>query len=624
MTIGDSLKGDKAVAAESDSGELQVQMRWLAPAIIILLGLIFAFPVVIWGFPVRFDNNGNDSLIHLSWQTHFSRQLWSGDYYPRWLMDMNGGWGSPSHFFYAPLPHLLASLVPSISVDGVFARWQLGVASIVALIGSGLTCYRWLRYRFAPRFALLGSIVYMAMPYHLTVSLYAISSFNEFWSYVWLPLILLFTEIPARWLVRIAGISLFYGLLALTHPLITFIFSPVVVLYAGYLSLRQRNYWSFIHALLGLGLGISLAALYLLPAMTGQDNVRMYEFLVVHNPWRRTMFLTGMPWKMSLLVVSYAVVATLAFVVSRRIDAENRTWVWFWATIFGAVFIMMTPASAPIWQAIRPLEWLQLPWRFLVIGTLACSAIVTAAAAAFVRFERAKRLAITMLAVVVGLAWIPPYLSSIGNAYCCWQDSLAEVMRTGWEEPEYVPRWVHAPKLVRLADGRIGFAEEVGPDGPYWTTGGERSEASRFGATHSATSDKVRVLSGDAKIELRRWEPRHIELGVSATQASTIEVGQFYYPNWMAKVADAGQPLPTAPSDPAGLTTVSLPAGEYVVDVVLERDWAESLGLRVSASASVVVMLMLVLSFRKPAAASRRASGDVGKERLRTKRGFNG
>src|SRR5262249_6281419 len=205
--------------------------------------------------------------------------------------------------------------------------------------------------------------------------------------------------------------------------------------------------------------GISLAALYLLPAMTGQDNVRMYEFLVLTNPWRLTMFLSGMPWKMSLLVISYAVVATLAFFVSRRIDGDNRTWVWFWAAIFGAVFIMMTPASAPIWQAIKPLEWLQLPWRFTVIGTLACHAGRYAAAAAFVRFDRAKRLAIAIFAVVVGLMWIPPYWSSIGKAYCCWQESLTEVMRTGWDEPEYIPRWVHAPKLVRLADGRIGFAE---------------------------------------------------------------------------------------------------------------------------------------------------------------------
>src|SRR5262245_39655364 len=234
---GDSPKSHKAM--ESNLGRSGLQMRWLAPAIIVLLGLVLALPTAILGFPVGPDND--DSLIHLIWQTHFSRQFWSGELYPRWLMDMNGGRGSPSYLFYAPLPHLLASLLPPISDDEVFARWQLGVAAIVALIASGLTCYSWLRYRFPPRFALLGSFVYMVAPYHLADDLYARSSFNEFFSFVWLPLILLFVERPARWPARIAGISVSYALLFLTHPLIAFILSPVVALYAGYLSLRQRE-----------------------------------------------------------------------------------------------------------------------------------------------------------------------------------------------------------------------------------------------------------------------------------------------------------------------------------------------------------------------------------------------
>src|SRR5262249_53064373 len=122
MAIGDFLKGDNAVAAAGESIGPRLQMRWLAPILLVFLGLGLAFPVLMFGFPVRLDNNGNDSLIHLSWQTYFSRQLWNGDFYPRWLMDMNGGWGSPSHFFYAPLPHILASLVPPMPVGGVFAR----------------------------------------------------------------------------------------------------------------------------------------------------------------------------------------------------------------------------------------------------------------------------------------------------------------------------------------------------------------------------------------------------------------------------------------------------------------------------------------------------------------------
>jgi hypothetical protein len=178
-------------------------------------------------------------------------------------------------------------------------------------------------------------------------------------------------------------------------------------------------------------------------------------------------------------------------------------------------------------------------------------------------------------------------------------------MRTGWDDPEYIPRWIQAPKLVVLADGRIGFAEDVGPDGPYWAAA-QRRETGSAGAAHSATDNKLRVRSGNARIELKRWEPRHIEVSVSATDASVIEAGQFFYPNWSARIVGGAGLLPVIPSEPAGLITVSVPPGEYVVNIVLERDWAELLGLFLSASAAAVVMLLLISPFLLKYLANRR------------------
>jgi hypothetical protein len=315
----------------------------------------------------------------------------------------------------------------------------------------------------------------------------------------------------------------------------------------------------------------------------------MYEFMVVHGDWHveTGLLFAAMPWKLSLLALNCAVVATCALIFSRRIDAESRTWVWFWAAIFGAAFLMMTPASLPIWHVITPLKWLQFPWRFLVIGTLACAAIVTAAAAAFPRLDRTMRLASMVSAVAVGLAWIPSYWYSIGKAYGDRQQPLAEAMRTAGDVVEYIPRWVDASEFAVL-EGQAVF---------------------------SATPDKVRVRSGEARIELERWEPRHIEIAVSATESSTVEVGQFYYPNWTARIVGGARLPPITPSERAGLITVSLPRGEYVVDIVLEKGWAESLGLAVSAAAAIVVVLMLVLLFRKPTSFARRPTSFEGQSR---------
>ena len=36
-------------------------------------------------------------------------QLWSGELYPRWLLGMNSGFGSPTFFVYGPLPYYAAA-----------------------------------------------------------------------------------------------------------------------------------------------------------------------------------------------------------------------------------------------------------------------------------------------------------------------------------------------------------------------------------------------------------------------------------------------------------------------------------------------------------------------------------
>jgi hypothetical protein len=41
--------------------------------------------------------------------------------------------------------------------------------------------------------AIVGAVVYLASPYHLTVDLYMRAAFAEFWAFVWMPLIY-FTE----------------------------------------------------------------------------------------------------------------------------------------------------------------------------------------------------------------------------------------------------------------------------------------------------------------------------------------------------------------------------------------------------------------------------------------------
>ena len=77
----------------------------LVPLILALASALLVLPVWLQG-----GTQGHDLFHHLLSGHYFARQLWQGELYPRWLMAMNGGFGSPTFFFYPPLPYYVSAL----------------------------------------------------------------------------------------------------------------------------------------------------------------------------------------------------------------------------------------------------------------------------------------------------------------------------------------------------------------------------------------------------------------------------------------------------------------------------------------------------------------------------------
>src|SRR3989442_1012802 len=111
----------------------------LFPIVIVsAAGLIFTIPTLIYGIPFFSDDGVSH---HAVWYTHFSTQLWAGDLYPRWLMGMNEGLGSPVFYYYPPVPFFLTSLLKPFFPDDLHGWHQLGLSVSLALIASGLCAY---------------------------------------------------------------------------------------------------------------------------------------------------------------------------------------------------------------------------------------------------------------------------------------------------------------------------------------------------------------------------------------------------------------------------------------------------------------------------------------------------
>lgn len=84
---------------------------------ITLLGLLLCAPLLLTTCP-----GGHDIYHHLIFSHHFSSQLLQGELYPRWLSDMNGGFGSPTFFFYPPVPYYATTLFAWVPEQGALGH----------------------------------------------------------------------------------------------------------------------------------------------------------------------------------------------------------------------------------------------------------------------------------------------------------------------------------------------------------------------------------------------------------------------------------------------------------------------------------------------------------------------
>jgi hypothetical protein len=314
------------------------------------------------------------------WHTNFSTQLLAGDLYPRWLLDMNGGLGSPVFFFYAPLPYYITALLAPFLHGGTYGLAHLGASLSLALVASGLTAYLWLGETTGrASAAAAAAVVYMLAPYHLGVDVYTRGAFAEAWAFVWMPLVLYFVRrlltAGDAFPLALPGLALGYAALVATHLPTTLIFSLVPPCYAlfgaGAPTQRKRV---LLLTVGGMSLGIGLACIYLLPALATQEFVSLGDLLpeLYHQRWPRLSNLNRaeLDGRITLSVLTTALLiacaATLAWSGGtddaavgddeRRPGKREHT---FWIVVSLGCLLLMTPASNFVWRLVKPLQSIQ-------------------------------------------------------------------------------------------------------------------------------------------------------------------------------------------------------------------------------------------------------------------------
>lgn len=549
----------------------RLNFRRISPGLsITLLGLFLTSPQLL-----TTCLGGHDIYHHLIFSHHFSEQLLQGELYPRWLTSMNGGFGSPTFFFYPPLPYYLTALFSWIPEQSLLGCTPLGLSISMALILSGMSAYYWLRELTSARYALGIAMLYMVLPYHFLIDLYVRFSFAEFWSFAWMPLILYCSKRISRGEPHgVVGLGISLALLITTHLPTLLIFLPILIGYSLVAYSSTSRLIACARNGLGIVLGIGLAAIYWLPAMTTQEYVSMPSMYVGFLHYSNS-FLSSWPtpehgWSfrryLMVITVGTSLLGVLAWWWSRRYQApEVRHESRYWLVVAVLSLGMTLPWSKPIWDLLPMLQKVQFPWRFNAVLTVAAITLFAFAATtlrtlivhgrSYVIRSWALLLA-TLLLTQLAVGIEPLFFDRLTAS------DVQKALQVSRSPLEYRPRWVPVEQFSKESVNRLG-----------------------------ASTPQVQSTPSSVRWQMIEWAPRQIHLSISTPQAGTLTLHQYYYPGWIAHVAGRSQPLPLQPS-PDGLLQIEVPAGDYPLAITLAPLPEERTGRWISTCTLLLCLLL--------------------------------
>jgi len=556
-----ALPLSKELQVHEMSAPFPVNLRCLL--IIGFAALVLALPMLING-PME---QGHDTYEHLNYSSHFSEQFWSGEWYPRWLVGMNHGLGTPTLFVYPPLPSYVYTLLVPVGRVLHYDAFRMGEA--LALFGSGVCAFLWLNTIAGEAIALASAVLYMLMPYHLAIDFYRRTALSECWALVWIPLVLYCCVKAMERPVFVVGIAFAYALLILSHLVSVFIFSliPLAVIFAS--SPRGEKLKSILRVAAGMLLGGGLSCFYFvsafshakyfpvsrLPLWSDLEGHLLTVGKLVHGSsggFMRLMSMTALDMT--------AVCVMCGIVVLAKGRPESRRIVLFWLMVFIVPLLLMHGRAAAIWKACPPLfAAIQYPWRLNIVLCIAALPIIAVFLSEISRLPRLSRALLLVLLFVLISPWLLSYTS-------VWRSYRAQTARRF--------------SLVNDDDGWFSAWSAPGTD-----------EAS---ALQASMGPQVRFLAGTGTADVRLWKPRHIEIQTNSATGGSIVINQFYYAPWRAALVDNSKSIDVKATLPEGLMEVQVPPGSKRVRLDIPTGSAEHIGRWISG---VCVFLSAVLTW---------------------------
>jgi hypothetical protein len=577
MSEGSYMADGPCPKGQPKSAPSGAALDWL---VISGAAVLLMLPSVLGGLPV-----GHSQHFNLIWHSGFMAEMADGVLYPRWIGSLWAGAGGADFFFYTPLPFWLAGVIGLGPCSGCSGETVLVVTGVVFLALSGIS-FRVLARRYAGRIpALIGAVVYMALPYHLGVDWSDRQALGEFAAIAVLPAHLAAVLACLEGRERGGRLAVLSAALALTHLPTGIIaavgYIPVVLVLHRPFRLRPLG-----RVLLAGLAGLGLAGMYWYPAIQLLDSVNSSLLTSEYFDWRNWMFTSRISGRASIffnalwppLIVLSAL--TIGFhVLCPGISRAGRL---LSASLIGMTWLMVTPLSIPLWSA-TPLEVIQFPWRFLVLADLGIAVGAALAASALFGTGPAGRRRGAAALALAGITAVAAMDHPALRAHRGTPARFTEAISLPIGAPEWLP-------------------VEVTPQMDLWS-----SRESLAMVRAIVDQPLISVPDGSGYAELIEAGSRVVVFDADLAYPARIVIRRTYWEHWRLVEVESGRTIPLA-STPAGsfpLITTKLPAGKGRYRLELPMLAAEWTGYAISLAALLALVLWQVLgggqSWRWPA-----------------------
>jgi hypothetical protein len=505
----------------------------------------------------------HDGYYHLYRFLELGLAVRAGDLYPRWAPEFALGFGYPVFNYYPPLALYLALPFDLLGL-GLIAAFGLG--QLVSMWVGTAGAYVLVRDQSGRLAGVVAGVLFGSLPY-LLLDVHLRGAIAETLGLALLPWVCWSlrraAEAPSRSHLALASVSV--AALAFGHNITLLMGLPVAVAYALLSGVTRQRLARVVAA---VALGLVASALYWAPALLERGLVThevlttgFYDFHNHFHPLPGLIQLTPLfeyrydyfghfLFKAGLLQVLLAVLGA-----ALRWRRETI----FWSAVVVLGLLLQVEPSAPIWETIPLLPFVQFPWRLLTLvgmGTVVLTAGIVDAA----RSRPAR--AVTAASLLV---------ASLSASYALLDPALLDL-----REDEVSPAALNRIELDRRLVGT--------------TTSGEYTPRAARDALFDAWATSPALGQPPASVELLAIARERIDLGVASPDGGWVAIDQREFPTWRATVD--GAPASIVPTFGQGLVSANLPTGARQVtfengSTALERTagWASALG---------VAMLVLV------------------------------